>query len=153
MNNFKCYFEDWLKEHIGSFKLVLIKHDNGIFRVSYYKKLFNYRTILMVIRPPILFNLHSKKFVYNDRLTFDFMLYDYETDIVLGHISELDIYDWKDDLLEHIYLSEDRLIRSFCPCGDNFWLVQKENVYGHKFIGCSDYPNCEFSCEINDIYD
>ena len=152
MSNFKSKFDFWLKDVLGEYEITLTPIDYSKWRICYSKPLFIDPTILMVIRPPIILNYMTSSFCMKKHLSFDFFLYDIQTDVIFGHISQLDVYDWKEDLKEFIFLAEDRMKKSYCPCCD-FWLVERENVYGHKFMGCSGFPDCEFSAEIENIFD
>ncbi len=152
MGDYKKKFDSWIRDVIGEFDTQIIPIDYPYGRIAYYKSLFIDHTIQMVIRPPVVYNYRTGSYCMKKHLSFDFFLYDIQTDVIFGHISELDIYDWKDDLKEFIFLAEERMKKSYCPCCD-FWLVERENVYGHKFMGCSGFPDCEFSAEIDDVYD
>lgn len=152
MDSFKTQFDSWLSELIGDYEVHLIPIDYSKGRISYSKPLYIDSTILMVIRPPVLLDYMTSRYIMKKDYSFDFFLYDTQTDLIFGHISELDIYDWRDDLIEHILLAEDRMNKSYCPMCE-FWLLERENIYGHKFMGCSGFPECDFSCEIETVFD
>lgn len=107
----------------------------------------------MVVKPPIFldtrFNQHFKK----EDEPIQFFLYDRETNLVFGCISEIWLgNDWKNKLFYKIITAEDRMKRSECPeC--NFWLLERTTQHGHRFMGCSGFPDCEYSAEVEEIYD
>ena len=146
-------FEIWLDDFLGEYESHLINLDYLKGAVCYSKPLFSDNTILMVIRTPYILNYLTSSCVnYKDKLL-SFFLYDKQTDIVIGEVSEIDFSDdWQDELMEHIYLVEERLEKSYCPECNSF-LVQRENGYCHRFMGCSGFPECDFSSEIEDIYE
>lgn len=146
-------FELWLEEHLGKFNSHLTKIDYLKGSICYSKPLFIDDTILMVIKTPYVLNYLTSRCYLEDELVLKFFLYDCQTDLMFGNITEIDFDDdWKELLLEEIYLVEERMNKSYCPeC--EFWLVQRENCYGHRFMGCSGFPECEYSDEIDNIYD
>jgi hypothetical protein len=146
-------FELWLEKELGHFDSHLIKIDYLKGGISYSKPLFIDSTILMVIKTPYILNYLTSNCYLHDELILKFFLYDCQTDLVFGNITEIEfIDDWKELLLEEIYLVEHRMEKSYCP-NCEFWLVQRENIYGHKFIGCSGFPDCDYSDEIENIYE
>ena len=80
---------------------------------------------------------------------FYILIYDKETDLIVGSIDEVYFGEtWESELKYSILTCEDKLEKSQCPkC--TFWLIQKTNKYGHHFLSCSDYPECNYSCEID----
>jgi hypothetical protein len=120
---------------------------------SYSKALFLYPTIEMVVVSPYLYEVFIDDYILNKEECFYFFLYDLETDIVIGDVVSIDYDDdWRDELEYYIYTAEDRLTKCECPIC-NFWLVQRANIYGHKFIGCSGFPDCNYSIEIDKLFD
>ena len=60
--------------------------------------------------------------------------------------------NWRELLFYKIILAEETMSRSTCPdCG--FWMLERTTQHGHPFMGCSGFPECEYSGEIDDIYD
>jgi ssDNA-binding Zn-finger/Zn-ribbon topoisomerase 1 len=110
-------------------------------------------TILMVVKPPIYFNESYKKYRVKQNEPLRFFLYDKETSLIVSCISEIFLQEnWKESLSYMILTAEDRLNRSECPkC--KFWLVERENELRQRFMGCSGYPDCNFTANIHDIYD
>ena len=146
-------FESWLSENIGSYEIELT--NEGYFKgsISYTKPLYIDPTILMVIKTPQVLDYLTLSGSLNDELIMRFFLYDIQHDIVFGYISEFDWReDWREDLMFEITNVENRLIQSICP-SCNMWLVERENIYGHKFVGCIDFPACDFSSEIDNVYE
>lgn len=146
--------ENWLDKELGDYDSHLTKIDYLKGGISYSKPLFIDSTILMVIKTPFILNYFTNSCYLDEELIIKFFLYDCQTDLIFGNISEieLDDDDWKELLLEEIYLVEERMEKSYCPSCD-FWLVERQNAYGHKFIGCSGFPDCTFSDEIENIYE
>ena len=146
-------FEIWLNKELGDYDSHLSKIDYLKGSIAYSKPLFTDNTILMVIKTPFMLNYMTSRCDLDNELILKFFLYDCQTDLILGNITEIELdKDWKEILLEEIYLVEERMEKSYCPECD-FWLLQRENYYGHKFMGCSGFPYCEFSSEIENIYE
>jgi len=93
----------------------------------------------------------SYSFIYDEPIRF--MLYDKETEMILGNISEVSVdEDWENIICYKIYTVEHKIDISTCPkC--NFWMVERKNEHGHRFMGCSGYPECDYSIEIDKLYD
>lgn len=145
-------FEIWLNKELGDYDSHLTKIDYLKGSVSYSKPLFIDSTILMVIKTPFILNYLTNRCSLAENY-FSFFLYDCQTDLMFGKITEVDIdEDWKEVLLDEIYLVEERMEKSYCPKCD-FWLLQRQNRYGHSFIGCSGFPDCDYSNEIENVYD
>jgi hypothetical protein len=142
--------ESFLRELMGDFcKKVSPINNSNDYLFSYYKNLFSFPTIQMVIQSPFIYSKFINGYILEDENYFLFFLYDLETDMIIGEIEE--IYfdeDWKEELYFSIYDAENKVNKYICPdC--SFWLVQRTNKYGHKFLGCSDFPECDFSCELD----
>jgi hypothetical protein len=119
--------------------------------LSYTKPLIFAPTILMVVKPPVEFNPIYGCMEIIEGHPIRFFLYDKETDLIVGCVSEI-ADNWKNRLIYLSYTAEDRLNRSECPdCG--FWLLERTNMHGHAFMGCSGFPECEYSAEIDKVYD
>ena len=145
-------FEIWLNKELGDYDSHLTKIDYLKGSVSYSKPLFIDSTILMVIKTPFILNYLTNRCSLAENY-FSFFLYDCQTDLMFGKVTEVDIdEDWKEVLLDEIYLVEERMEKSYCPKCD-FWLLQRQNRYGHSFIGCSGFPDCDYSNEIENVYD
>lgn len=145
--------EFFLNEILGNYKKKVIPKENGnnfTYRVSYSKPIIGNETIHIIVISPYVWERCFNDYVINKKENcFYFLLYDNETDIIIGDIVEI-IYDfdWKDEISFFIYTCNDRIDNYTCPqCG--FWLVQRINMYGHKFIGCSGFPDCTHSFEID----
>lgn len=146
--------ETYLDEVMGDYskKLSPIPNSNKS-KISYYLNLYLYQTIQMVLVSPFLYEQYSGRYFLVENSSFIFFLYDLETDMIIGELAEIDFDEnWQEDVSFHIYDAENRLMKYVCP-SCSFWLVQRTNVYGHHFLGCSDYPQCNFSCEIDDLED
>lgn len=146
--------ESYLINYMGDFDKKISPINNSILSNIYYsKELYSYPTIQMVICSPLIYNTYSKEFILNENSCFNFFLYDIETDMVIGEVEEIDFDEnWDEELSFRIYDAENKLPKYVCPSCE-FWLVQRTNKYGHKFLGCSDYPECNFSTEINSLGD
>lgn len=144
--------ELWLDKKIGSYQSDLINDNQFIGGLYYSKPLFCDNTLTMIIKPPIFFD-YKKNITYTKTdEPIMFFIYDAQTDLIVGHISEIQINsNWKDKLWNEMILIEERLEKSFCPKCD-FWLLERINKHGHRFMGCSGFPDCDFSSEIGDIY-
>lgn len=147
-------FEKWLNENLGEYSSHLTKIDYLKGSISYSKPLFINETIWMVIYTPYVLNYMTNSCKINEENLLKFFLYDTQTDLVFGNITEIefDEPDWSEILLDNMYLVEERLEKSFCPKCD-FWLVERINQHGHKFMGCSGFPDCRYSSEIDKIYE
>jgi len=142
----------YLKNVLGDFEKKQFPLNQGLtYNVCYIKPLFSYPAIDMVIMSPYIFKVSLNDYVIDEENCFQFLLYDNETDLIVGSVDEIYFGEiWEDELKYAIYTAEDKLIRSQCPIC-TFWLIQKTNKYGHHFLGCSDFPECKFSCEIDDL--
>ena len=104
----------------------------------------------MVGISPLLLNNYNKEYILNENSHFIFFLYDMETDMIIGEIQEIDFDEnWDEELSFSIYDAENKVLKYICPSCE-FWLIQRANKYGHRFLGCCDFPECDFSCEIDD---
>jgi hypothetical protein len=144
--------ESFLKNLMGDFcKKTSPINNSRLSSISYYLNLYSYPTIQMVIISPFTYDTYYKNYILDEESFFYFFIYDLETDIIIGEITE--IYfdeDWDEELEYNILDAENRLNRYTCP-NCEFWLVQKVNKHGHRFLGCSDYPECDFSCELDSV--
>jgi hypothetical protein len=148
MNDIEAY----LKQIMGDFtkKISPIKNSD-LNIISYSKNLYSYPTIQMGIISPLQYNRYKDRFMLNEDSSFLFFLYDMETDMIIGEIAEIEFDEnWQEELAFHIYDAENKMLKSICPSCE-FWLVQRTNKYGHHFLGCCGYPECDFSCEIDDL--
>ena len=144
--------ELWLQNNIGEYKSDLINLNNFIGGIYYSKPLSCDDTLNLIIKPPIFFDYKKNITYVEDTEPMLFFIYDPQTDLIVGHISEIQlIKGWEKELWEHLILVEERLEKSYCPNCD-FWLLERLNKYGHRFIGCSGFPECEYSSEIGDVY-
>jgi hypothetical protein len=143
--------ELFLSDLMGDFeKQISPIKDSNLFSFNYVKTLYTYPTIQMVIKSPLLYNKSIDRYILNENSFFLFFLYDLETDIIIGELEEIYFDEnWQDELDFSICDAENRVQKYICPECD-FWLVQRANVYGHKFLGCCGYPECNFSSEIKE---
>ena len=150
MNEIELY----LKELMGDFSKKISPINNSLnFTFSYYKSLYSYPTIQMVVQSPFVYSQYIDKYILDNDNMFLFFLYDLETDIIIGKIEEIDFDEnWQEELMFSIYDAENKLPKYVCPVCD-FWLVQRTNKHGHHFLGCCGYPECNFSCESDEIID
>ena len=140
----------YLKNVLGDFEKKQFPLNQGnTNKVCYIKPLFSYPTIDLVIISPYVFQVYLNDYVLNKENLFYVLLYDKETDLIVGSIEEVYFGEtWESELKYSILTCEDKLEKSQCPkC--TFWLIQKTNRYGHHFLSCSDYPECNYSCEID----
>ena len=146
--------ETYLKELMGDVCKKISPIDNSSqYTFSYYKNLFCYPTIQMVINSPLKYDKYQDRYILEDNSVFLFFLYDLETDIIIGEIEEIDFDEnWQEELSFSVYDAENKVQKYICPSCE-FWLVQRTNKYGHKFLGCCGYPECDFSCEIDSLED
>lgn len=144
--------ESYLTELMGDFYKKISPIDNSnINKISYSKNLYYYPTIQMVIVSPLLLNSYNKEYILKENSCFNFFLYDMETDMIIGEIEEIDFDEnWDEELSFRIYDAENKVPKYVCPSCE-FWLVQRTNKYGHKFLGCCGFPECDFSCEIDNL--
>jgi hypothetical protein len=144
--------ESYLTKLMGDFSKKFSPINNSdLSKISYSKNLYRYPTIQMVIISPLLIHNYTRKYILNENSQFNFLLYDTETDIIIGEIEEIDFDEnWDEELSFRIYDAENKLPKYVCPSCE-FWLVQRTNKFGHKFLGCCDYPECTFSSEIDDL--
>jgi hypothetical protein len=144
--------ESYLKELMGDFcKKISPINDSKKYNFFYYKNLYGYPTIQMVIKSPLIYDEYVDRFILIENSVFLFFLYDLETDMIIGEIQEIDFDEnWQEELSDSVYDAENKMNSYICPECD-FWLVQRENKYGHKFLGCCNYPECDFSCETTDL--
>jgi hypothetical protein len=142
--------ESHLTKSMGDFcKKISPINNSNLSKISYSKNLYRYPTIQMVIVSPLLLNNYNKEYLLQENSRFNFFLYDMETDMIIGEIEEIDFDEnWDEELSFRIYDAENKLPKYVCPSCE-FWLVQRTNKYGHKFLGCCGYPECTFSCEID----
>jgi hypothetical protein len=121
--------------------------------IAFSKPLWNCPTILMVVKPPFQFDSRYSQHFRKEGEPIQFFLYDIETNLVFGCISEIEpTNDWKEKLFYKIITAEDKMNRCECPeC--NFWLLERSTQHGHKFMGCSGFPECTYSAEVEQIYD
>jgi hypothetical protein len=140
----------YLKSVLGDFdKKQFPLNQGNTNKICYIKPLFSYPAIDLVIISPYVFQVYLNDYVLNKENLFYVLLYDKETDLIVGSIEEVDFGEtWESELKYSILTCEDKLEKSQCPkC--TFWLIQKINKYGHHFLSCSDYPECNYSCEID----
>lgn len=144
--------ELFLKQFLGDFDKKISPINNSRINSFYYiKTIYSYPTIQMVIKSPFLYNEYIDKYLLDNNSFFLFFLYDLETDIIIGEIEEIEFdEDWQEELSFSVYDAENKLTKYECPCC-GFWLVQRENCYGHRFLGCSGFPDCTYSCEITEL--
>lgn len=144
--------ESYLKELMGDFcKKISPIDDSRKYNFLYYKNLYSYPTIQMVIKSALIYDECVDRFILTENSVFLFFLYDLETDMIIGEIQEIDFDEnWQEELTDSVYDAENKMNSYICPSCE-FWLVQRENKYGHKFLGCCGYPECDFSCEITDL--
>ena len=142
--------ESHLTKSMGDFcKKISPINNSNLSKISYSKSLYKYPTIQMVIVSPLLLNNYNKEYLLKENSHFNFFLYDMETDMIIGEIEDIDFDEnWDEEISFRIYDAENKLPKYICPSCE-FWLTQRTNKYGHKFLGCSDYPECAFSCEID----
>ena len=144
--------ESHLTKSMGDFcKKISPINNSNLSKISYSKNLYKYPTIQMVIVSPLLLNNYNKEYLLKENSRFNFFLYDMETDMIIGEIQEIDFDEnWDEELLFSIYDAENKVSKYICPLCE-FWLIQRSNKYGHRFLGCCDFPECNFSCEIDDL--
>ena len=129
------------------------KIDFSTSSVAFSKAVWSKPTVLMAVKPPIGFDYQYGSYFLLKNEPIKFFLYDRETELVFGCISQIEMVgNWQKKLFYKIITAEDRMKRSVCPdCG--FWLLERATQYGHGFIGCSGFPDCTYSAEIEMIYD
>lgn len=144
--------ELFLNDLMGDFdKKISPINNSHRYSYNYIKTLYNFPTIQMVVKSPLVYDKYIDKYILDENSFFLFFLYDLETDIIIGELQEINFDEnWRDELCFSVYDAENRLPQYICPICQ-FWLVQRSNIYGHKFLGCCDYPECEYSCEIEQI--
>lgn len=144
--------ETLLTNTLGGFnKKVTPVNGKYSYITSYSLPLKLFPTIDLVVVSPYVYEVFINNYVINDDNCFYYFLYDNETDIIIGDIVSIDFdWEWKEELLFYIYTSEERLSKCECPVC-SFWLVQRMNIYQHKFLGCSGFPECTFSGEVEII--
>jgi hypothetical protein len=141
--------DSFLKDLLGDYKkrMLPIKGRYG-YTISYSKPTFSFPTIDIVIISPFIFDVNLNGYVKNEENCFYCLLYDKETDIIIGEIVRVyRDWDWKNEISFFAYTCENLISECECPIC-NFWLMQRVNKYGHKFLGCSGFPECDFSKEI-----
>lgn len=144
--------ESFIESILGGFKKKLTPV-NGKYSyfTSYSLPLKSQPTIDIVIISPYIYEIVLDDYVLNSENCLYYFLYDNETDLIIGNIVSVDYdWEWQEELSFYIYTSEERLNKCICP-NCNFWLVQRTNVHQHKFLGCSGFPECTFSSEIESI--
>jgi hypothetical protein len=142
--------ESYLRELMGDFcKKISPINNSRIYSFSYSISLYKYPTIQMVIKSPLKYDDYIDRYILEENSVFLFFLYDLETDMIIGEIEEIYFDEnWQDEISFRVYDAENRVLKYICPSCE-FWLVQRTNIYGHKFLGCCGYPECNFSCEID----
>jgi hypothetical protein len=145
--------ENFLNDNWGKYYRSLIRTDYRTSTLSFSKPLWGKTTVLMVVKTPVGYDNQFRSYFIQKDEPIKFFLYDRETDMVFGCISEIwETDNWQEFLNYKILTAEDRLNRSICPeCG--FWLVERTNQHGHAFMGCCGFPACNYSSEISLIYD
>jgi hypothetical protein len=145
MNDIELFLSDLM----GDFdKKISPINNSNIYSYYYIKTLYNFPTIQMVVKSPLIYDKYIDKYILSENSIFLFFLYDLETDIIIGELQEIHFDEnWQDELSFSVYDAENRLPQYICPICE-FWLIQRLNKYGHKFLGCCDYPECDYSCEI-----
>jgi ssDNA-binding Zn-finger/Zn-ribbon topoisomerase 1 len=144
--------ELFLSDLMGDFEKQISPIENSnTYSFNYVKPLFNYPTIQMVIKSPLVYDKYIDRYILAENSFFLFFLYDLETDMIIGELEEIYFDEnWQDELYFSICDAENRVQKYICPeC--EFWLVQRTNMYGHKFLGCCGYPECNFSSEIKEL--
>jgi hypothetical protein len=148
MNVIEIYLTELMGDYSKKFSPI---NNSDLNKICYFRNLYNYPTIQMVIISPLLYNKNTRKYILNEDSYFEFFIYDLETDLIIGYIDEIEFDEnWEDELAFYIFDAENRLNKFICPKCE-FWLVQRINKSGHRFLGCYDYPECNFSCEIGDL--
>ena len=141
--------DSFLKQLLGDYKKGTLPFNGKYsYKTFYSKPMFSNPTIDIVIISPFIFEVFLNGYVKNHENCFYCLLYDNETDIIIGEV--LRVYrewDWKKQISFFAYTVEHKLLESECPLC-NFWLVQRTNRFGHDFLGCSGFPECDFSKEI-----
>lgn len=91
--------------------------------IAFSKPISGAEPILMVIIPPIRFDRQYNAYIEYKDIPIKFFLYDRETEMVFGCVSEISLAnDWKNSLFYKITTAQERMERSECPsCG--FWLL------------------------------
>lgn len=146
MFDIESYLTKLMGDYLKKFSPI---NNSNLSKISYSKNLFRYPTIQMVVVSPLLIHNYTKEYILNKNSRFNFFLYDTETDMIVGEIEEIDFDEnWDEELSFRIYDAENKLPKYVCPSCE-FWLVQRTNKFGHKFLGCCDYPQCTFSSEID----
>ncbi len=145
--------EPFLTTLLGKYvKKMLPVNGKYSYTTSYSLPLFNCPTIDIVIISPFTYEVLINDYALNNDRCFYYFLYDKETDMIVGNIVEIEYdWDWKQELAYYVYTSEERLEKCECPVC-SFWLIQRANIYGHKFIGCSGFPDCTYSIEISRLF-
>ena len=146
--------ESYLTKLMGDFcKKISPINNSSRFMISYSKNLYSYPTIQMVIVSPLIYEQFTGNYILDNNSYFLFFLYDMETDLIFGEIEEIDFDEnWYEELSFSVYDAENKVNKYICPSCE-FWLVQRQNKYGHRFLGCSGFPECDFSCEIDSLED
>jgi len=144
--------ELFLKEFLGDFDKKISPINNSRTNSFHYvKTIYSYPTIQMVIKSPFVYDEYIDRYILEQNSFFLFFLYDLETDMIIGELEEIEFDEtWQEDLSFSILDAENKLLQYECPCC-GFWLVQRENKYGHRFLGCSGFPDCTYSCEITEL--
>jgi hypothetical protein len=146
--------EAYLSELMGDFcKKVSPINNSTKYNFCYYKNLYSYPTIQMVIQSPFIYDKNIDRYLLKEENYFLFFLYDLETDMIIGEIEQIYFDEsWQEELSFSVYDSENKVLKYICPSCD-FWLVERSNKYGHRFLGCCGFPECDFSCEIDSLED
>lgn len=144
------FIDSYFSDILGDFVKKQLPLNSGYsYYTAYFKPLFTASTIDMVIISPFNYELAFGDYLLNEENCFYFFIYDNETDLIIGDVVRIDYEeDWKDELSFYIYTAEERLDTFQCPkC--SFWLIQRTTKHGHEFIGCSGFPDCDYSNEID----
>jgi len=141
---------DFVKQHhpLSNF------YNNTNFKISYSAPLSYAPTIDVVIFSPFIFCQFTNEYYLNEEKSLYFFIYDKELDMIIGNIERIYYDEFDEDCKNNIeflvFTAEDRLSNCECPkC--SFWLVERNNSYGHTFLGCSNYPECNYSIEISTL--
>lgn len=145
--------ESVLNELWGDYKrreVVVNRYDR---KLSYFRRIVDIPTCLIVVQPAVTFNPYSTNMDLDSASPIKFFLYDMETDLIIGSIIEIPFdNEWTHNIYYRSITAESKLMNSVCPeC--SFWLTQRTNQHGHNFMGCSGFPECDYSDEIENIYD
>jgi hypothetical protein len=80
----------YLKDVLGDFEKKQFPLNQGLtYNICYIKPLFAYPTIDMVIMSPYIFEVALNDYVIDEENCFHFLLYDNETDLIVGSVDEI----------------------------------------------------------------